>query len=1030
MPDITKNTYSQRQRPPFLTSVEFNDGYSQAISISISQDVKRQLFDKAVTQSNNYVSVKLIGSDIFDRYIVYRVSDKYLAGSNRIVIDDTSRFGDSSNITIDKALINKTTPIEITTAIISFPGQLYDLLKKHTGVELFNVLKNQLGLDLIHEGSSLKSLGKVLLCEPVDQGILTENSVITLIKDDSAGSNEGTQNIAEDDSTDLDLDFSSYLTKTTTNSEHEFEVKPLERIFVHSIPQPNDSDDTEALGYVRTSDLSKIGAHSGDYVELLIDEHNIKLVKLLSFIEPNNYQDGTIYLSPIFLINNGSPKAIKIRKTHTKQNLSTIPIASSMTIVKIASPQSLRKSNELPFMSNLKTYFEAKQRIVSVNDLIPITFDLVLARSLTQSNPEISLPLGNPDTVVWFKITEISGSEGEAAGKQYIVDPSHTSMSQSGTSNDRPPDLTYDWIKYLGLRKHFDYLDGADEVFQYSKKLAKLLKSSNVRKSLKTTVLLQSLNRNVGKSFIVENLAHNFGLHLCVIDGYDVLNPSSESKTIGLIRGLYDKVVEQSEGLIVYLKHIEALAQKKENEKPGLLASKLTELIDDYTSAGVIFIASTNDADKIPEELRSQFRFEIEVPVPSEEERRRIFSFLLKEASSTVLRDDISLSSLSLQSAGLSPRDLLSIVENAKSLAWDRLEEMSDDLGIELSELTNNNPIKLIPQDFEKSINDARSKFSDSIGAPKIPNVKWDDIGGLDLVKDEILDTIDMPLKHPELFANGVKKRSGILFYGPPGTGKTLLAKAIATNFSLNFFSVKGPELLNMYIGESEANVRKVFQRARDAKPCVVFFDELDSVAPKRGNQGDSGGVMDRIVSQLLAELDGMSGGDAGDGVFVVGATNRPDLLDEALLRPGRFDKMLYLGISDTHEKQQKILEALTRKFKLDPSVNLQNVAESCPYNFTGADFYALCSDSMLNAMTRVASEVDKKVEAFNAAREETVSTRWWFDNVSTKEDINVLVKEEDFMKARKELTASVSAEELEHYLKVRENFEGGKKQQ
>ena len=128
----------------------------------------------------------------------------------------------------------------------------------------------------------------------------------------------------------------------------------------------------------------------------------------------------------------------------------------------------------------------------------------------------------------------------------------------------------------------------------------------------------------------------------------------------------------------------------------------------------------------------------------------------------------------------------------------------------------------------------------------------------------------------------------GVLLYGPPGTGKTLIAKAVATSCALNFFSVKGPELLNMYIGESEANVRRVFQRARDARPCVIFFDELDSVAPKRGNHGDSGGVMDRIVSQLLAELDGMSGGDdgGGGGVFVIGATNRPDLLDQALLRP------------------------------------------------------------------------------------------------------------------------------------------------
>lgn len=144
--------------------------------------------------------------------------------------------------------------------------------------------------------------------------------------------------------------------------------------------------------------------------------------------------------------------------------------------------------------------------------------------------------------------------------------------------------------------------------------------------------------------------------------------------------------------------------------------------------------------------------------------------------------------------------------------------------------------------DFEDALNKARSSLADAIGAPKIPNVSWDDVGGLADVKSDILDTIQLPLERPELFAEGLKKRSGILLYGPPGTGKTLLAKAVATSCSLNFFSVKGPELLNMYIGESEANVRRVFQKARDAQPCVIFMDELDSIAPKRGNQGDSGG--------------------------------------------------------------------------------------------------------------------------------------------------------------------------------------------
>jgi peroxin-6 len=222
-----------------------------------------------------------------------------------------------------------------------------------------------------------------------------------------------------------------------------------------------------------------------------------------------------------------------------------------------------------------------------------------------------------------------------------------------------------------------------------------------------------------------------------------------------------------------------------------------------------------------------------------------------------------------------------------------------------------------------------------------------------------------------------------------------------------------------MYIGESEANVRKVFQRARDARPCVVFFDELDSVAPRRGNQADSAGVMDRIVSQLLAELDGMSDTPGDSGIFVIGATNRPDLLDPALLRPGRFDKMLYLGVSRTHEQQVNIIRALTRKFTLAEDVDLFAIAETCPFTFTGADFYALCSDAQLKAMTRAAEKVNEKIALYPR----TVSTQWWFDHFATPEDLAWQVEMQDFMAARRELVPSVSAEEQETYRRLQSQF-------
>ena len=212
---------------------------------------------------------------------------------------------------------------------------------------------------------------------------------------------------------------------------------------------------------------------------------------------------------------------------------------------------------------------------------------------------------------------------------------------------------------------------------------------------------------------------------------------------------------------------------------------------------------------------------------------------------------------------------------------------------------------------------------------------------------------------HPEYFK--IKPRSGLLLYGPPGTGKTLLAKAIATECSLNFIPVKGPELLNMYVGESERNIRDLFEKARALQPCVLFFDELDSLAPKRG-QGSDSGVMDRIVAQLLTEIDGLND---SSGLFVIGATNRPDLLDNALLRPGRFDKMIYLGIAKDTQSKVKIFEALTRKFCLD-RVDLYQVAEKCLGSYSGADIYAVCSQALSLAYRDKAFEIEKMVKQRN----------------------------------------------------------------
>lgn len=515
-------------------------------------------------------------------------------------------------------------------------------------------------------------------------------------------------------------------------------------------------------------------------------------------------------------------------------------------------------------------------------------------------------------------------------------------------------------------------------------------------------------------------------MHLMEINCYDLLG-DNDTQTQATMKMRFAQAAECSPCVLV-LRHIDALAQTskvQESGKEPSIVNVLRECVDEaqqawrVTEYPVVVVGTTSEPGQVPMGVLSCFKHEINFEAPDEATRHAMLEMSMAGLTTS---PDVSVAHLAQQTAALVAANLNDLVRHAKATAVGRAVRLT---GSDAGSLVAAG-ISLTAHDFDTALNKVRASYSTKVGAPKIPNVTWDDVGGLADVKADILDTIQLPLDHPELFASGMKQRSGILLYGPPGTGKTLLAKAVATSCSLNFFSVKGPELLNMYIGESEANVRRVFQRARDARPCVVFFDELDSIAPKRGNHGDSGGVMDRIVSQLLAELDGMASG--GADVFVIGATNRPDLLDPALLRPGRFDRMLYLGVSDTHEAQLRILEALTRKFKLDPALDLRVISERCPFNYTGADFYALCSDAMLNAMSRKAEELEEVISSINGKgplsdHPYPLTPQYYLAELASPGEIEVLVRTEDFEVALRNLVPSVSQGEMDHYREVQKRF-------
>merc|ERR1740139_306946 len=231
----------------------------------------------------------------------------------------------------------------------------------------------------------------------------------------------------------------------------------------------------------------------------------------------------------------------------------------------------------------------------------------------------------------------------------------------------------------------------------------------------------------------------------------------------------------------------------------------------------------------------------------------------------------------------------------------------------------------------------------------EVPNIKWDSIGGLEQTKRELQEMILYPIEHPEKFEKfGMQPSRGVLFYGPPGCGKTLLAKAVASECSANFVSIKGPELLTMWFGESEANVREVFDKARAAAPCVLFFDELDSIGTARGGGGggDAGGAGDRVMNQLLTEIDGVG---VKKNVFFIGATNRPELLDEALLRPGRLDQLIYIPLPDLPARQN-VLESTLKKAPIAPNVPLTFIAQKTE-GFSGADLAELCQRAAKSAI-------------------------------------------------------------------------------
>ncbi|HYY39633.1 MAG TPA: AAA family ATPase, partial [Nitrososphaera sp.] len=418
---------------------------------------------------------------------------------------------------------------------------------------------------------------------------------------------------------------------------------------------------------------------------------------------------------------------------------------------------------------------------------------------------------------------------------------------------------------------------------------------------------------------------------------YSIDGPQVMSKFYGeseaRLREIFKEAKEKAPS-IIFIDEIDSIAPKREEvtgEVERRVVSQLLSLMDGLEARGkVIVIAATNRPNAIDPALRRPGRFdrEIEIKVPDKRGRLEILQIHTRNMP---LDTDVDQDRVAAVTHGFVGADLEYLCKEA---AMKCLRRLLPELNLEDEKLAPEvlNKLVIVGTDFDNAIRDIMPSAMREVYLES-PDVPWTAIGGLEEVKRELQEAVEWPLRYPELYTKlGHSMPKGLLMHGPSGTGKTLLAKAVATESEANFISVRGPELLSKWVGESERGIREIFRRARQAAPCVVFFDEIDSIAPTRGMGGDSM-VTERVVSQLLTELDGIQ---ALSGVVVLAATNRADMIDPALLRPGRFDKIVFVPMPDKAARQ-KILEIHSKDKPISPDVDFAKVAELTE-GFSGAD--------------------------------------------------------------------------------------------
>ena len=460
-----------------------------------------------------------------------------------------------------------------------------------------------------------------------------------------------------------------------------------------------------------------------------------------------------------------------------------------------------------------------------------------------------------------------------------------------------------------------------------------------------------------GKTLIARAVANETGAFFFLINGPEIMSKMAGESEQNLRQAFEE--AEKNAPAIIFMDEIDSIAPKRDKtngEVERRIVSQLLTLMDGLKKrSNVVVIGATNRPNSIDTALRRFGRFdrEIDIGVPDENGRLEILRIHSKNMK---LDDDVDPEDIAKQTHGFVGADLAALCSEA---AMQCIREKMDlfDIEEETIDVEILDSMAVTKDHFKYALDHANpSSLRETV--VEVPQTTWKDIGGLEGVKKDLREMVQYPVEYPEMYEEfGMTPSKGVLFYGPPGCGKTLLAKAVANECQSNFISIKGPELLTMWFGESEANVREVFEKARGAAPCVLFFDELDSIAQSRGtSHGDAGGAGDRVMNQLLTEMDGMQ---AKKTVFIIGATNRPDIIDVALMRPGRLDQLIYIPVPDL-DSRKSILKAALRKSPVSKDVDLAYIAEKTE-NYSGADLMAICQSA---AKYAIGEAIQARIEA------------------------------------------------------------------